>query len=97
MDSSSDRNDVIQTQVDVGVIKAGQIETNRRLSNIEKKIDSFAFVKVDDFAEFKKELTRTYATIESIKPMRTLFWTIISALILGLITLLFALIQAHLK
>lgn len=96
-ESESDRKDVIDTQVSIGVIKSGQIETNRRLLNIERKIDNFAFVKVDDFNEFKKELPNIYASIESIKPMRTLFWTIISALILGIITLGFALIQARLK
>lgn len=93
----SDKGDVIQTQVDVGVIKAGQIETNRRLSNIEKKMDNFTFVKQDDFAEFKKEVAATYATKEEVKPMKSLFWTIIASLVVGLIGIAFAALQARSK
>lgn len=92
----SDQSDVVQTQVDVGVIKAGQIETNRRLGNIEKKMDNFTFVKLDDFAEFKKEIAIIYATKEELRPISKLFWGIITTLILGIIGIGFAALQARL-
>lgn len=92
----SSEDNVIETQVSIGVIKAGQIETNRRLSSIEKKMDNFTFVKTDDFAEFKKEVAEKYATKEEVKPMRTLFWSIITGLILGIIGVGFAMLQAKL-
>lgn len=85
----SDQGDVIQTQIDVGVIKSGQIETNRRLSNIEKKMDNFTFVKQDDFVAYKKEVVASYVTKEEFKPVKNLFWAIITALIVGLITVAF--------
>lgn len=85
----SEKTDVIQTQIDVSVIKAGQLETNRRLSNIEKKMDNFTFVKQDDFIEFKKEAASSFVTKEEFKPVKNLFWAIITALIVGLITVAF--------
>lgn len=81
---SDEDSKVIQTQIDVGVIKAGQIETNRRLSNIEKKMDSFAFTKQVDFDDYRKFVAETYVTKDEIKPMKTLFWGIISAVITGI-------------
>lgn len=77
--SSSQRETINQLQVDVGVIKAGQKETNRRLGNIESAIGQFAFVKQSEFDEFRKEVRDTFATKEEVKPMKTLFWAIITA------------------
>lgn len=79
----------IQNKVDIGVIKSAQQETNRRLGNIEKKMDNFTFVKQDDFNEYKKEAMATFATKEEFKPVKNLFWAIITALIVGLITVAF--------
>lgn len=93
----SDRKDVIETQISIGVIKAGQVETNRRLSNIEKKMDSLTVVKQEDFVDYKKFVSETYATNDSIKPMKTLFWAIITALVVGIISVGFTLTQTRLK
>lgn len=92
----SSLNDATQTKVDIGIIKAGQTETNRRLSNIEKKMDNFTFVKQDDFTAYKKEADERYATKDEVKPMKSLFWAIIAGSMVGLIGLAFAAIQAKL-
>lgn len=73
MTDGSDK--VIQTQVDVQVIKAGQIETNRRLSNIEKKMDAFAFVKQPDFDAFRLHVEDKFMTKEDFAPFK---WVIIT-------------------
>lgn len=92
----SSEDNVIKTQVDVGVIKAGQVETNRRLSSIEKKMDNFTFVKQDDFIAYKQEAEERYATKDEVRPMKSLFWAIIAGSMVGLIGLAFAAIQAKL-
>lgn len=76
---------VVQTQIDVGIIKAGQSETNRRLSNIEKKMDAFAFTPKSDFEDFKKYVAENYVTENEFKPMKVLFWGIISAVITAIV------------
>lgn len=50
----SDTQKLAQTQTDVAVIRAGQLETNRRLTNIESKMDGFSFVKLTDYEADKK-------------------------------------------
>lgn len=78
----SDTGDkVIQTQVDVGIIKASQIETNRRLSNIEGKMDSFSFVKLTDYEVDKK----TFMTKDEFKPYKWFFYTVGLAMITSIV------------
>lgn len=79
----------IQNKVDIGVIKSAQQETNRRLGNIEKKMDNFTFVKQDDFNDYKKEAASNFVSREEFKPIKNLFWAIITALIVGIITVAF--------
>lgn len=84
-DLSNESDKVAQTQTDVAVIKSGQIETNRRLSNIERKMDSFAFTKQQDFDEFRKYVADNYVHNDTFKPIKTLFWGIISAVITAIV------------
>lgn len=62
---------ITQLQVDVGVIKsdvkAGQAETARRLTNIESKIDNFAFAKQVDLEDLAKDLRDNYMRKESLR------------------------------
>lgn len=79
-------------------------EVIKRLDRIETKQDVAASifasqrnVDVQTFQEFIKDADKKYATNESIKPMKTLFWGIVTALILGLISLAFWAIQQGLQ
>lgn len=83
--SNLDAEKVIQTQVDVQVIKAGQIETNRRLGNIERKMDSFAFAKQSEFDEFKKHVAEVYLTKDDFKPTRQLVWGVVTTVITAIV------------
>lgn len=83
--SNLDAEKVIQTQVDVQVIKAGQIETNRRLGNIERKMDSFSFTKQADFDEFRKHVADTYVTKDDFKPTRQLVWGVVTTVITAIV------------
>lgn len=83
--SNLDAEKVIQTQVDVQVIKAGQIETNRRLGNIERKMDSFSFAKQADFDEFRKHVADTYVTKDDFKPTRQLVWGVVTTVITAIV------------
>lgn len=65
--ANSQRETINLLQVDVGVIKAGQIETNRRLGNIENNISQFAFVKQSDFEDLRKDMQENYVKKESLR------------------------------
>jgi hypothetical protein len=88
---------VNELQTDVAVIRAdvksGNKETARRLGKIDDAMQNFAFVKQSDFEEFKRFVYENYTTKEEFKPVKTLFWSIISALIGGLITIGFLAFQ----
>lgn len=71
MTTKDDTVVITQLQVDVGVIKsdvkAGQAETARRLTNIEGKIDNFAFAKQVDLEDLAKDLRDNYMRKESLR------------------------------
>lgn len=78
---SDTQDKVVQTQVDVQVIKAGQIETNRRLQNIEIKMDGFSFVKLADYEIDKKN----FMTKDEFKPYKWFFYTVGLAIITSIV------------
>lgn len=77
--NNSQRENINQLQVDVGIIKSQMVEMKAITQAMSTKMDSFAFVKQIDFEEFKKEIRETYATKEEFKPIKTLFWAIITS------------------
>lgn len=63
-------------------------EVFKRLDRMEGKMDGFAFVKQSDYELFKKEIRETYATKEEVKPMKTLFWAIVTASAVAIVGIL---------
>lgn len=73
--------DTTQIQVDVGIVKSQVADQGRKLDRIEKKIDAMTYVAKEDFETFKKEVKETFVTKDDFKPVKTLFWAIITTLI----------------
>ncbi len=62
-----------------------------------RQIDTLKYVSTHEFEQYKQDAARQYVTNESNRPMRTLFWAIITASILGLVSLGFFVIQSLIK
>lgn len=77
--ANSQRDTINMLQVDVGIIKSQMAEMKAITQGMSTKMDGFAFVRQMDFEEFKKEARETYATQDEVKPIKTLFWAIITA------------------
>lgn len=66
-------------------------EVFKRLDRMESKMNDFAFVKQSEFESYKKEVKETYATKESMDPIRTGFYKfvgiVVSAVLLAVLGL----------
>lgn len=62
-----------------------------------RQIDTLQYVSQHEFDAYTKEASKTYVSAESIKSMKTLFWAIITASVLGLISLGIFVIQSLIK
>ena len=75
----------IEQKVAIGIlqeqVKTGQIETNRRLDRIEKKIDEQHYVSVTSFDAFREDADRKYVTQDQFKPVKWFFYTAGGAII----------------
>lgn len=92
-----DPKELTDLKVSVGVIESQVNDMKKQSDRIEAKIDRIKYVTKEEFDEHNKEAKETYVTKEEIKPMKTLFWTIIGSLITGVIGLGFLLLQGQLK
>lgn len=86
--NSTQRDVINQLQVDVGIIKSQMGEFKVLQQSMSNKMDGFAFVKQSDYEDFKKEVRETYATKEEVKPMKTLFWAIVTASAVAIVGIL---------
>lgn len=84
----------------VKVLEYQSVEVLKKLDRIESKqdaairqIDTLKYVSQHEFDEYKKDAEKQFVTNESLTPMKTLFWSIISAVILGVIAFGFYLVQ----
>ena len=100
--SQSGRNDDVEARITV--LEYQFSNQGKILERIESKqdaairqIDTLKYVSTHEFEQYKQEVERRYVTNESNRPMRTLFWTLISASILGLVSLGFFVIQSLIK
>lgn len=82
----SQSNDLIDIKVAIGVLKEQNATILKRQESMEKKIDGFAFVKVEDFDKFKEEIKTTYATKDEVSPMKKFFYSGLSAIAVALVT-----------
>lgn len=97
-----DRNDGLEARVSLLEYQFGEVL--KKLDRIESKqdsairqIDQLKYVSTHEFDQYIKDAAKTFVTVESIRSMRTLFWAIITASVLGLISLGFFIIQSLIK
>lgn len=76
-----------QLQIDVGIIKS-------EISNIKKILEKIVYVPQGDFDEFRKEVRETMVTQAEFKPIKTLIYTLITAVLLGLLGASFNVLSA---
>lgn len=77
---TSSSKEEVQLQVDVGVIKAAQVETNRRLGNIEDVLKNLSTVSQEDFKVFVKYVEDTFVKKESLKGAKAVGLAVLTAL-----------------
>lgn len=101
MATKNENSEISELKGDVRVLtselQSSQNETNRRLGRIEEKIDAQTSVPLAAFEEYKKDAKSTYASKEELRPIKALFWSIISALTLGVAGLVFKVIERQFK
>lgn len=104
--TQSSRNDDVEARLSIVeyqftdfkglVMKAlDRIETKQDAAI--RQIDTLKYVSTHEFDQYKEYIAKTYITHESNRPMKTLFWAIITASVLGLISLGFFVIQSLIK
>lgn len=83
MENHTNTNDqnLNSLQVDVGIIKSQQVEANKKMDRIEKKLDNMTYVPKSDFDDFRNFVKETYATNETVKPLVKLFWSVVGTIL----------------
>lgn len=100
--NQSNRNDDVEARVSLLEYQFGEVQ--KILNRIETKqdaairqIDTLKYVSTHEFEQFKQDVAKTYVSVDSNRPMRTLFWAIITAFILGMVSLGFFVLQSLIK
>ncbi len=83
-------SEITTLKVDVGIIKSQMVDMKGQNDRIEKKIDGMTYASVTDVAEakavieaFKQEVKETYATKESVDPMRRVVYGLVGVILVG--------------
>lgn len=90
MSQSSDLTDI---KVAVGILQDQNVRIMKQQEAMAVKIDNFSFVKQKDFDEFKDDVKETYATKEELSPVKRVFYAVLVAACVGLVSLGYWIIQ----
>lgn len=79
-------DDITELKIAIGVMQAQVTDVRESSKRIEGKIDAFSYVKKADYDDDRKAADAKFATKEEIKPIKTLFWGVLSTVVLGIAT-----------
>jgi hypothetical protein len=82
----NERQDDTDLRVAVGVIQSQMKRVEDSLSRVETKIDNNSYVHETKYLDDRKSDAAEYATKEEIKPIKNMFYAILTTIVLGLIT-----------
>lgn len=86
MATPNELQDNTDLRVAVGVIQSQVSDMKVVLGRVEKKIDSNNYVHENKYSEDRKSDREEYATKEEIKPIKNMFYAILSTIVVGLVT-----------
>ena len=82
----------------LGILEYKVDELKHTTDRIETKLDAASYVHTGDYAADKQRAEERFATKEELKPIKNLFYAMISTIILGLVTAFLAfVVQGGLK
>lgn len=82
----NERQDDTDLRVAVGVIQSQMKRVEDGLNRVETKMDNNAYVHEAKYAQDRKEDSATYATKEEIKPIKNMFYAVLTAIVVALAT-----------
>lgn len=82
----NDRLDDTDLRVDVGVIKSQLTDLKMVVTSMNKKLDNMSYIDKHTYAEDRKTDAAEYATKEELKPIKNMFYAILTTIVVGLIT-----------
>lgn len=82
----NERQDDTDLRVSVGVIQSQVEDIKKALGRVEVKIDNNSYVHTSQYNEDRKADAAEYATKEEIKPIKNMFYAILTTVMLGLVT-----------
>jgi hypothetical protein len=82
----NERQDDTDLRVAVGVIQSQMKRVEDSLGRVETKMDNNAYVHESRYAEDRKEDAKNYATKEEIKPIKNMFYAVLTAVIIALVS-----------
>lgn len=84
--TANENQDNTDLRVAVGVIQSQVNDMKIVLGRVETKIDNNSYVHTGDYVANRKEDARNYATKEELKPIKNMFYAILSTVVIGLVT-----------
>ncbi len=82
----NERQDDTDLRVAVGIIQSQVLDMRKTLGRVEQKIDNNNYVHETTYSADRKDDKAMYATKEEIKPIKNMFYAILTTVILGLVT-----------
>lgn len=82
----NEKQDDTDLRVAVGIIQSQVLDMRKTLGRVEQKIDNNNYVHETTYSADRKEDKENYATKEEIKPIKNMFYAILTTVILGLVT-----------